>query len=293
MQNIHLLIGGVWDEQIRLLSNFAGSKKIPYVIPLAPKSDEPLNNYNVYQVNTPQSFLYSKTSLAFYNEFKEANIIFYDSATETGKDSDKSDLITILKADLTAKKIPFKIVPAGSNLSSAFSKEINHQVSNVVVPSDDSKATLAKLIQSLKVIKENHPGTSISLFGHPHWQVYTSEYSVDLFRLNAHFYSIFYANPSSPDVKLFQTKYRRWFSRDLINIFPKYGMLGYDTGMFFIQLLNRYGTSYDANINRLKYKGIQTDFYFERMNNWSGFVNKNIYFVEFDTNFKINVKRVE
>ncbi|MDR3266495.1 MAG: LysM peptidoglycan-binding domain-containing protein [Tannerella sp.] len=293
MQDIHLLIGGVADEQIRLLSNFASSKKIPYVIPLNSESSEPLNNYNVYQVNTPQPFLYSKTSLAFYNQFKEANIIFYDSAKETGKDADKLDFIAILKADLTAKKIPFKVIPAGNNLSSAFSKEINYQLNNVIIPSDDSKATLAKLIQSLKVIKENYPETAISLFGYPRWQVYASEYSVDLFRLNTHFYSIYYANSSSSDVKLFHTKYHRWFSRDLINIFPKYGMLGYDTGMFFIQLLNRYGTSYDSNINSLKYKGIQTDFYFERVNNWGGFINKNIYFVEFDTNFNINVKRVE
>jgi len=130
------------------------------------------------------------------------------------------------------------------------------------------------------------------LFGHPSWQVYTAKYSADFFRLNANFYTIFYADPTSSAIKSFHNKYNSWYSRELINRFPKYGILGYDTGMFFIQLLNRYGTSYDVNINKLKYKGVQTDFHFERVNNWSGFINTNTYFVEFGADYKINIKQV-
>jgi hypothetical protein len=145
----------------------------------------------------------------------------------------------------------------------------------------------------LKIIKESHPETSITLFGHPTWQTYTAEYSSDFFRLNAHFYTVFYANPTSAEVKSFISKYHRWYSRDLINLFPKYGMLGYDTGMFFIQLLNQYGTTSDVNVNNLKYNGIQTDFHFDRINNWGGFINVNIYFVEFGKDLKIHIKRIE
>ncbi|MDR2086260.1 MAG: LysM peptidoglycan-binding domain-containing protein [Dysgonamonadaceae bacterium] len=289
MQNIHLLIGGLSEEQIQLLSDFASKLEIPYVIPFTSTSNEPLNNYNVYQVNTPQSLLYSKTSFAFSNKFKNANILFYDS----GSSANKADLIRVMKADLTAKKIPYKTIPAGNNLSAAFTGAIDSQKDNVVVPSDDSKLTLVKLIEVLKIIKENRPETSISMFGHPAWQTYAAEFSSDFFRLNAHIYTIFFADPSSASVKSFINKYHRWYSRDLINVFPKYGMLGYDTGMFFIQLLSQYGTSHGININNLKYNGIQTDFHFDRINNWGGFINANIYFVEFGKDFKINIKRIE
>ncbi|MDR0506698.1 MAG: LysM peptidoglycan-binding domain-containing protein [Dysgonamonadaceae bacterium] len=289
MQDINLLIGGLSEEQIRLLANFSNTMGIPYIIPFTSKTSEPLNYYNIYQINTPQSHLYSKTSLAFYNEFKTSRIIFYDSPSG-GKEADKSDLIAIMKSDLTAKKVSYKIISSGANLTKTLSQNIDVHAKNVIVPSNDSKITLIQLIEALKEIKAAYPEISVSMFGHPAWQIYSSELSGDFSRFNTRIYTIYYANPASPEVKSFNNKYYRWFSRELINKYPKYGILGYDTGMFFIQLLNKYGTAYDANINNLKYNGIQTNFHFERVNNWGGFINTNIYFVEFTPDSKINVK---
>ena len=284
MQNIHLLIGGLADEDIKLMSNFAKDKGIPYVIPFTSKSEEVLNNHNVIQINTPQSHLHSKTSLAFYDKYKASNILFFDLA----KDTDKLGLIGVIKADLDTRRVPYKTISTLKDVTSMLSEHTN----TVFIPSDDSVETLTKLISALKAAKEKNPKLSISLFGHPSWQVYTAKYSADFFRLNANFYTIFYADPTSSAIKSFHNKYNSWYSRELINRFPKYGILGYDTGMFFIQLLNRYGTSYDVNINKLKYKGVQTDFHFERVNNWSGFINTNTYFVEFGADYKINIKQV-
>ena len=284
MQNIHLLIGGLTDEQIRLMSYFSKEQGIPYVIPFTSKNEEVQNNYNIFQINTPQSHLYSKTSLAFCDKYKSSDIIFFDS----GKDADKIELIEVIKADLDVKKISYRTVSTPQDILFWLSDSKN----TVVVPSDDSEDTLARLIKVLKKTKEKNPQTSISLFGHPSWQVYTAKYSADFFRLNANFYTIFYANPASFSVKSFHDKYSRWYSRELINRFPKYGMLGYDTGMFFIQLLHQYGTSYSTNINNLKYVGVQTDFHFEQINNWGGFININTFFVEFGADYKINVKRI-
>jgi ribosomal protein L7Ae-like RNA K-turn-binding protein len=284
LQTVHLLIGGSSDEQIRLISAFSNNHGIPYVIPFTAKSNEPLTNHNIYQINTPQSYLYSKTSLEFYNKFNQSNIIFFN----TGKKSNKSELIDMIKDDLDAKKIPYKTVGSASALVS----ELNTSKNNVFVPSDDSKETLAKLIASLKASKTDNPDVSISLFGYPSWQMYSTEYAADFFRLDVHFYTIFYANPTSPAVKSFYNKYNHWYSRELINKYPRYGILGYDTGMYFVQLFNRYGTSFAANINQLKYEGVQTDFHFEPVSNWGGFINTNIYFIEFSpVNNKIHTKR--
>jgi hypothetical protein len=154
----------------------------------------------------------------------------------------------------------------------------------VLVPADDGSEILSKLIVPLRFATELKPQLSISLFGYPAWQVSGAEYLNDFFSMNATFYSIFYANPTSSKYKLFSNNYIRWYSKEMVNTYPKYGLLGYDTGMFFIQLLHKYGKSYDLNINKLDYSGIQTAFYFERVNNWGGFINTNLYFVEFKPN---------
>jgi LysM repeat protein len=288
MQDVNLIIGGMSDKQIQLISNFSHEKNIPYVIPFS-RSDEPLMYYNIYQVNTPQSYLYSKASVAFCDKYKKSNIIFY----VPNPAGNKTDFIEIVKKDLTARKIPYSVIGSTNNISSEITKALSDSKNNVFVPADDTSETLLKLMAYLKNIAESKPQLSVSLFGYPTWQIYSMEHPDDFFYLNATFFSIFYANPTSQKVKSFYNNYLSWYSRELINTFPKFGIFGYDTGMFFIQLLHKYGTSYDVNINKLSYNGVQTDFYFERANNWGGFINTNIYLVEFTPDFTIVSSRVK
>ena len=284
MQNINLLIGGFYDEQIKLLARFAKEKNIPYVIPATSQSNEPLYNPNVYQVNTPQSALYSKASLAFINKYGRDNIIIVSDETGT---SNKKEFIDLLKQDLQDRNIQYKTVTYGANFYSNVKTLTNANQKNVVVPSDDSIETLTKITAPLKGLVENQPNISLSLFGYPTWQVYSAKFSTDFFRLNTTFYSAFYSDSSAPEVKTFNNTFYKWYTRVLETNFPKYGIFGYDTGMYFIQLINKYGSSFDSHINDIKYTGIQTDFNFERVNNWGGFTNMNMYLINYNSDFLI------
>lgn len=50
--------------------------------------------------------------------------------------------------------------------------------------------------------------------------------------------------------------------------YPKFGMLGFDTGYFFLKGLARYGSSFEKNMQGLDLVPIQTGFKFQRVNNW-------------------------
>ena len=286
MQDVHLIIGGLSNRQISMISNFSNDRNILYVIPFS-KIDE-LIYHNVYQINMPASYLYSKVSSAFCNKYKDSNIIFYNIGSKN-----RADFVETVKKDLSAQRIPFKTVEASKNLSTEISKALDDRKNNVIVPEDDGGETLTKLIVSLKSFLEPKTKIPVSLFGYPTWQIYSTEHSDDFFRFNAVFFSIYYANPTSSKVKSFHSNYKNWFSRELINTFPKYGMLGYDTGLFFMQLLYKYGSNYETNVNRLIYEGVQTDFYFERLNNWSGFINSNIFLIEFGSDLNITTKHLK
>jgi len=284
MQDIDLLIGGISDEQIKLLSRFAKENDIPYLIPISPQSNEPLNNSDVYQINTPQSYLYSKASLAFINKYGNNNIII---VTDDANSSNEKDFIDLLKQDLQERNISYKTIAWGTSFYNDISGLLSRNQKNVVVPSDDSVETLSKLIAPLESIAESQQDISLALFGYPTWQVYSAKFSSDFFRLNTTFYAKFYADPTSPDVKDFGSTFYKWYTRLLDNSFPKYGMLGYDTGMYFIRLVHTYGSPFYLHINDLKYTGIQTDFYFERLNNWGGFINTNMYLVNYNPDYSI------
>jgi len=286
MKDIDLLIGGLSDDQIKLLSRFAKENNIPYVIPFT-SSNEPVNNSDVYLINTPQSYMYSKASLAFINKYgKNSNVIIVSD--ETGGAANKKEFTDLLKQDLQDRNIAYKTVAFGANFYNDITASLNRSQANVVVPSDDSAETLSKLIPLLESIIENQPDISMSLFGYPRWQAQSAKYSSDFFRLNTTFYTLFYADPTSQDVKDFYSAFYKWYTRVLDNsFFPKYGILGYDMGMYFIRLIHTYGSPFYSHINDLKYKGVQTDFHFERLNNWGGFINTNMYLINYNTDYSI------
>jgi ABC-type branched-subunit amino acid transport system substrate-binding protein len=291
MQDVHLLIGGLSDEQIKLISHFSHEKNIPYVIPYTSKSDEPYNNPNIFQINTPQSYLYSKASMAFINKYKNSNIILL---LDPADKSTQWEFITTLKSDLEEKKIPFKEVAFEELSTNDFLSNLSLISENVIVPSNDySPETLSNLTNPLKLIASANPEYSIAIFGYPKWQIHSAKYSEDFFQLNASFYAVFYANPTSPEIKSFYNYFYKWYSRILGNNFPKFGILGYDTSMYFIQAIDQFGMSFDKHINELQYKGIQMDFYFERVNNWGGFINTNLFIVDFKPDYTITKNMVK
>jgi LysM repeat protein len=283
MQNIHLLIGGVTDSQIKSMSRFSKERSIPYVIPFSSGSNEPFNNPFIYQVNTPQSNLYSKASLAFINRYKNDNIILVSGDSNS---SNQMEFIKVLKQDLQDKKILYKTVDLETNFLHELNARISKEQKNVLIPFDDRAETLLQLTTQIKFMMESNPDLRINLFGYPNWQVVLAKYSDfsdDFFRLNTSFYAVFYTNQTSDEAKLFYNNFYKWYSRNLGNTFPKYSIFGYDTGMFFIQLMHTYGIPFDAHINDLIYNGIQSDFYFQRVNNWGGFINTNLYFVDYNS----------
>ncbi len=284
IQDVNLLVGGLNEKQIKMISAFSKEKKIPYVIPFTSKSDEPLNNPHIFQINTPQSYLYSKASAAFCKQYKDSNVIFFlsDPANE------KMEFIKTLQSDLTQDKETFKSISYSDKFFQDISAKMVPDKLNIVIPSDDTPETLTKMSAPLKVLLETKPELKIMIFGYPGWQSYGGEYMDNYFKLRASFYSVFYADPTTPEVKSFYYNFNKWYSRDLIITYPKFGILGYDTGMFFIKGIHEHGTAFESNVNKVKNKGIQTDFKFERVNNWGGFINTNIFIVSFNPDFSIS-----
>jgi len=272
--DLDIVVGGLSDAQINLISEFCKKRNTIYVIPFTSKTDELANNPLAYQINTPQSTLFKKVSTSFSKQYANENILFFTPNNQ----GNKMDFVKVLQNELQAKGIAFRVIdkanPTGSDLSAYLRSDKN----NVFVFSDDSSDALKKLTTPLKNIQQANVTQSITLFGHPTWQIYFNDSSDDFFRFNASFYSVFYVDPLANDVKIFRNRYNQWYSKELLNTYPKYGILGYDTGMYFLLSLAK---------QKWAFKGLQTDFYFENLDKQGGYVNTNVYFVEFNSDYTI------
>ena len=283
MKNMNVIFGPAQQQHIKPLAAFAKKNDIRLVIPFSSKEGEVFNNPFIYQINTPQSYLYSEVYEHFTRQFPNANVILLESAVV---DKDKVEFIKGLKQELGSKGIPVNTLKENAPVET-LKAALHNDKENFFIPTSGNDLTLLRIIPQLTLLVRDNPEARIHLFGYPEWQTYTKDHLESFFELDTYFYSSFYTNNLLPAAINFTQAYRKWYSKEMEERYPKYGMLGFDTGYFFLKGLSKYGSELEKNLPQMDLTPIQTGFKFQRVNNWGGFVNKKVFFVHFTKNFEL------
>lgn len=283
LMSMDVIFGPLHQQHIKPLATFAKKNDIRLVIPFTSKDNSVFNNPSVYQINTPQSYLYSEVYEHFTRKFSNANVIIIEA---TDIDKDKINFIKGLKQELSSKGIPVTTMPATAT-QTTMKAALRMGKENIFIPTSGSDLTLIKLLPQLTMLVRANADTNIHLFGYPEWQTYTKDHLESFFELDTYFYSSFYTNNLLPSAVNFNNAYHKWYSKDMAYTYPKYGMLGFDTAFFFLKGLSIYGSRFEDNLEQIDLTPIQTGFKFQRVNNWGGFINKKVFFVHFTKNFEL------
>lgn len=283
MQKMNIIFGPMHQQHIKPLSEFAQKNDIRLVIPFSQNSEEVFNNPSIYQINTPQSYLYSKVYEHFTRQFPNAHVIFIEP---TSPDKDKAEFIKGLKQELKSKGISMNSV-SENDTKETLKAALRSDKENIFIPTSGSNVLLIKALPQLTMLVREAPDQRIHLFGYPEWQTYTLDHLENFFELDVYFYSSFYMNTLFPAAIQFTNAYHKWYSKDLTSKYPNYAMLGFDTGFFFLKGLSRFGSELENNLPKMNLTPIQTGFLFERVNNWGGFINKKVFFIHFTKNFEL------
>ena len=283
MKKMDVIFGPMHQNQIKPLSDFAEKNDIRLVIPFSQKGEEVFNNPAVYQINTPQSYLYSEVYEHFTRQFPNAHVIFIEP---TIADKEKAEFISGLKQELKSKGISMQAVDENAT-KETMKAALRNGKENIFIPTSGKNVLLIKVLPQLTLLVRDTPEQNIHLFGYPEWQTYTRDHLESFFELDVYFYSSFYTNTLFPAAVQFTNDYHKWYSKDLTSKFPNYAMLGFDTGFFFLKGLSRYGSELENNLPKMSLTPIQTGFKFQRVNNWGGFINKKVFFIRFTKNFEL------
>ena len=282
MKNMDIIFGPAHAANVKTLAEFAEKNQTRVVVPFSPEVEQVFKNPYIYQVNTPQSNLYSQVYEHFLRKFSKANIVFLDAGTGQ---NEKAEFIKGMKNELKTNQVAYKHISNSDTLK--ILAAIDSTRENIFIPTSGKDLSLTRLIPQLTQIRRSYPNVDLHLFGYPEWQTYTQDYLASFYELDTYFYSSFYTNNLFPAAVRFTQEYRRWYSKDMANIFPKYGMLGFDTGYFFLKGLAQEGSQLENNLNRVQVTPIQTGFKFERVNNWGGFINRKVFFVHLTKDFEL------
>lgn len=232
--SVDYIIGGVSDESIRHLASAAELKGASYVIPFTSKSYSlpDAKDINIFQINTPHDVMNEIAAARFVREFQGDHVCIVRGEDDAGQ---KSAFITTLKSHMNRMGMSYEELNIESSM---VTKEDVHRLSQshprtVMIPTSSSLVSATGVLAPISHAIDSLGIDNVTAFGYPEWQTYYAMTS-QMAKVNATFYTPFYANTKTPGYRAFQREFVSWFSHGIGNTYPKYSVLGYDTGRYFL-----------------------------------------------------------
>lgn len=318
-----LIITPMETEQIREVAIFGEAHGINVINPFKVVPDLTATNTRLFQLNTQTSDLYPELTAELLTRFDDYAFVFVtDSMFQNKIDPYALYLKNELKQSGTAY---YEYLYTTSESVGEIDEHLNLSESNVFyVLETNHKDALRRFFPSLKnkrfldehpevaiaAIREEDPDKAdrmeaqlkakraaqkndtayaapkMAVLGYPDWQLYTSEYMEHFFDTNVWMFSKFYVDPFDPDVLEVQGWFRFWYGREMLDLVPKYGLLGYDVAAYGLQMLGNYGHDFDLEADGKYIKTLQNAMLFRRMGE-GAFLNRGLYLVHFTPESKI------
>ena len=289
--DVEMIFGASYPKHNKELAAFAKEREIPLVIPFSSKKDEAINNPTVYVANGIQSFILPQISSRFIKTFPNANVIFIEDTIESNKKEFIKSLTTeLVNNEIPHTTLPIELISNEDSVLGTLAKIYQEEREIIVIPTSSSATTLNTLLPSLLHARsiDSLNVAKFKLFGYPEWQIHAKDTRELMYEVDTYFYATFYSHYALPRVAEFQEDFIRWYNRSIQNIYPRYGMLGYDTGYFFLLAASLYGNQMHENINQTPFNPVQSDFKFERISEKDGFINKKFFFIHFCPEYYID-----
>jgi LysM repeat protein len=298
---VDLIIGPAYASNLPIVSRFSKEHQVKMVYPLSNRNQELAENPFLFQVNTPDTLLFSKYAEYIVNKYDTARVLVLQSATPN---AEELNLCREIKNKLFQKYIPEGRIPDYKEV--VFSvKDIQgieallaeDKQNIVVIPSPD-EADVSKLVTTLHGVIESVP-YEVKLIGFGSWLKYQTINPEEIHNLNTEILTSYALDYNSTATHEFIKKYRQWYFTEPFAVSPyfirpsknvkysKYGIWGHDVTYYFISALVKYGEQMEYCISNYKQPLVQFNFQFKRLENWGGYFNNGIYVMQFKPSLDI------
>jgi hypothetical protein len=267
----NLIIGPVFPDGVKYLTDYTVSHNLPIVSPLAASKPSEFQNPNLISVVNYLDQHSEKIANYIGSKFQANNSIV---VLINPKKTDDEEFASPIKASLK-QKYPMLIVQEFTSAYAFETRMIKGKKYAIVVCSADMGFVVPTIDKLAKLSKLKSQDYQLQLFGHPNWikQNYNVAQLQTLKTIVSTSYSV---NYKDGNVISFVKKYRAAF-----NFEPsEYSFKGFDIGFYFGKLLAKHGINYLDFITKDKYKGLHNSFNFE-YNPLYGYYNKDLMLLQY------------
>lgn len=264
-----LIVGPVFPDGIKFMTNYSIANKVAIVSPLAASHPDEFNNPNLISI-VGNIELHAKKIGSYINDKydKQKTVVVLINPKKPSDELLGSPIRNYFKSGDGAE-FTFQEYSSVYTLETQLIPGMQY----VLMISSADRQFVVATIDKLAKMQKN--GLAVDLFGHPNWvkQNYNTE---KLQLLNTKITSSYNVDYKSSAVINFIKKYRH------LNKFEpgEYAIKGFDTGYYFGRLLSLYGDSYLKHLTSERYKGLHNSFFFikdERL----GYINTSLSLLEY------------
>lgn len=276
-QQSNLIIGPVFPDGLKYISNYSKTHDATIVSPLAASNPTEFNNPNLVSIVNNIQLHGERIATYITKNFNPANtIVVIINPKKTDDEAFASPIRSYFNAN--GKYLVQEYVSAFS-----FEKKMQRGKQYAVVISSSDRTFVLPTIEKLYKLK-NLPsgGYAINLFGHPNWvkQNYPTDKVQALNTIISSSYKIDYKNPA---VVGFIKKYRYKYGFEP----GEYAFKGFDVGYYFGKLLSSHGAEYREYLTKEKYKGLHNTFSFIH-DDKLGYINTSLMLLKYK-NFALEI----
>ena len=288
LKNMDLIIGPVYSNNLRIVTEYARDFDIPVVSPVSLYNNLLLDgNPNLFMANptleVAQNALARKIA-----EFHDHNFIFIHSDS-LGVDEDVKRFKNAITRELSARKsfVPFREMlflsrsQLGNN-PNRLANALSNKTGNVVIIASEYAPVISETITDIHGLSKKF---DVKVFGYPLLRELENLETRYFFDLDMLLYSTYWIDYDKPNVKQFNANFRTTFFTQPSEI--SFAWQGYDIAYYFISGLAIYGKSFIKHPTIHRPELLHTDFCFVSKSNQDGFENQKLFPIRYTKDFDV------
>lgn len=282
LEEADLIVGPLDGKYVQPIAEFAEQHDINIITPFSFDLNLARKYSHLFQLNTSKTQMYSELTRDLMGRFSDYSVVFLTDSLDLAH---REDYAGILRAELERNQREYYDYsysdPAAVGVVDSV---LQLEGKNVLyVPVTAGISTLRRMFPYLQYQRQFHATDSVTshaVLGYPEWQLYSADFMEYFYDLDVYMFTKIYINPFDPEVQMFYDRFKYWYNKEPMPIYPKYALLGYDVGKYFLTALVEHGARFEHYIEKSLVETLQSVMAYRQYNN-RGFINKSLYLVHF------------
>lgn len=279
-KSLDVLIGPF--ENIEQTAKAAKENKFPMVVPVACSNKVLLDNEYVFKSITTSSVIADATSQFIAKKYKNDNIILVDGKgkNDVGVVKSYKKFLNKYYFEQTGKTDSVKFMQLDFISNSSLPNILKKDRMNVlIIPSNDFAYVSTCLSNLNKFLsRSNNKAYQVTVFGTDEWMKWDQIDITHKLKSNVHVPSPTFVDFDTLHVHRLIRSFRNRYKTDP----DKYAIMGFDLAYFWLSGYVKYGLDFVPMVPQFDVTMNQTRFNFTKMNETSGYLNKNVYILKYE-----------